>query len=370
MQEIIPIVVAFDNNYCIPAGVSLFSMLANAKRERERERENSFIKSIVWWRVPQRIPNKKRSLLLELFLASFWILPIKNNHATIIISLILRVKLKNCINSMLFRKNAFLKSCAVSFLPPFSPNTIRSCLMWTLCLMILARAFLSPLKRIILGLGKKISLIGIRLRIYTNCAKCMQNLSASPTLSLIKKLKSFLTTTLTPGFPINHGVKKILKTNLPFSFKMKNFYLTIKMLCVLCAVGGFNCLIHTMPTLVSLIRSHSLASKKRACCIFGAINPGNSASLARKNGMKRSKRLLKTPISTLLFITSLNPFKTRIMRSKEEMKGSLKHFKQGIKSCLFQTSDILLNLFCPSFLLNSLNFCFLKPNKKSDLKGF
>ncbi|GAA7186418.1 LPS 1,2-glycosyltransferase [Helicobacter pylori] len=35
MQEIIPIVVAFDNNYCIPAGVSLYSMLANAKRERE-----------------------------------------------------------------------------------------------------------------------------------------------------------------------------------------------------------------------------------------------------------------------------------------------------------------------------------------------
>ncbi|GAA6800711.1 glycosyltransferase family 8 protein [Helicobacter pylori] len=34
MQEIIPIVVAFDNNYCILAGVSLFSMLANAKRER------------------------------------------------------------------------------------------------------------------------------------------------------------------------------------------------------------------------------------------------------------------------------------------------------------------------------------------------
>ncbi|GHS25254.1 lipopolysaccharide biosynthesis protein [Helicobacter pylori] len=36
MQEIVPIVVAFDDNYCIPAGVSLFSMLANAKRERER----------------------------------------------------------------------------------------------------------------------------------------------------------------------------------------------------------------------------------------------------------------------------------------------------------------------------------------------
>ncbi len=35
MQEIVPIVVAFDNHYCIPAGVSLFSMLANAKRERE-----------------------------------------------------------------------------------------------------------------------------------------------------------------------------------------------------------------------------------------------------------------------------------------------------------------------------------------------
>ncbi len=37
MQEILPIFVAFVNNYCIPAGVSLLSMLANAKRERERE---------------------------------------------------------------------------------------------------------------------------------------------------------------------------------------------------------------------------------------------------------------------------------------------------------------------------------------------
>ncbi|WQV06266.1 glycosyltransferase family 8 protein [Helicobacter pylori] len=38
-SAIIPIVVAFDNNYCIPASVSLYSMLANARRERERERE-------------------------------------------------------------------------------------------------------------------------------------------------------------------------------------------------------------------------------------------------------------------------------------------------------------------------------------------
>ncbi len=35
MQEIVPIVVAFDNHYCIPAGVSLYSILINAKRERE-----------------------------------------------------------------------------------------------------------------------------------------------------------------------------------------------------------------------------------------------------------------------------------------------------------------------------------------------
>ncbi|WQT61065.1 glycosyltransferase family 8 protein [Helicobacter pylori] len=42
MQEIIPVVVTFDNHYCIPAGVSLFSMLANAKRERERERVKLF----------------------------------------------------------------------------------------------------------------------------------------------------------------------------------------------------------------------------------------------------------------------------------------------------------------------------------------
>ncbi|WP_080235995.1 glycosyltransferase family 8 protein [Helicobacter pylori] len=46
MQDsaIIPIVVAFDNNYCIPAGVSLYSMLANARRERERERVKLFYK--------------------------------------------------------------------------------------------------------------------------------------------------------------------------------------------------------------------------------------------------------------------------------------------------------------------------------------
>ncbi|GAA8738032.1 glycosyltransferase family 8 protein [Helicobacter pylori] len=42
MQEIIPIVVAFDNHYCIPAGVSLYSMLVHAKRERERERVKLF----------------------------------------------------------------------------------------------------------------------------------------------------------------------------------------------------------------------------------------------------------------------------------------------------------------------------------------
>ncbi len=45
MQEIIPIVVAFDNNYCIPAGVSLYSMLVHAKRERERERESKTLLS-------------------------------------------------------------------------------------------------------------------------------------------------------------------------------------------------------------------------------------------------------------------------------------------------------------------------------------
>ncbi|PUU84951.1 glycosyltransferase family 8 protein [Helicobacter pylori] len=44
MQEIIPIVVTFDNHYCIPAGVSLYSMLVHAKRERERERVKLFYK--------------------------------------------------------------------------------------------------------------------------------------------------------------------------------------------------------------------------------------------------------------------------------------------------------------------------------------
>ncbi|BAO97842.1 lipopolysaccharide biosynthesis protein [Helicobacter pylori NY40] len=44
MQEIIPVVVTFDNHYCIPAGVSLYSMLAHAN-ERERERESKTLLS-------------------------------------------------------------------------------------------------------------------------------------------------------------------------------------------------------------------------------------------------------------------------------------------------------------------------------------
>ncbi len=33
--QTIPIVVAFDNNYCIPAGVSLYSMLSSCAQERD-----------------------------------------------------------------------------------------------------------------------------------------------------------------------------------------------------------------------------------------------------------------------------------------------------------------------------------------------
>ncbi len=33
--QTIPIVVAFDNNYCIPAGVSLYSMLSSCVQERD-----------------------------------------------------------------------------------------------------------------------------------------------------------------------------------------------------------------------------------------------------------------------------------------------------------------------------------------------
>ncbi len=33
--QTIPIVVAFDNNYCIPAGVSLYSMLSSCTQERD-----------------------------------------------------------------------------------------------------------------------------------------------------------------------------------------------------------------------------------------------------------------------------------------------------------------------------------------------
>ncbi|AFI05641.1 glycosyltransferase family 8 protein [Helicobacter cetorum] len=38
MSVVIPIVVAFDDNYCIPAGVSLYSMLEHAKKERDNQK--------------------------------------------------------------------------------------------------------------------------------------------------------------------------------------------------------------------------------------------------------------------------------------------------------------------------------------------
>lgn len=41
MSIIIPIVIAFDNNYVIPVGVSLYSMLACAKTEHPQSQNDS-----------------------------------------------------------------------------------------------------------------------------------------------------------------------------------------------------------------------------------------------------------------------------------------------------------------------------------------
>lgn len=52
MSITIPIVIAFDNHYAIPAGVSLYSMLACAKTKilnRKMIVKNFFIKSTAWW---------------------------------------------------------------------------------------------------------------------------------------------------------------------------------------------------------------------------------------------------------------------------------------------------------------------------------
>ncbi|GAA8631472.1 glycosyltransferase family 8 protein [Helicobacter pylori] len=81
MQEIIPIVVAFDNNYCIPAGVSLFSMLANAKRERERVKLFYKIHCLVEGLSPENIAKLEETIAPFSAFSSIEFLDITNNNA-------------------------------------------------------------------------------------------------------------------------------------------------------------------------------------------------------------------------------------------------------------------------------------------------
>ncbi|MUU44380.1 glycosyltransferase family 8 protein [Helicobacter pylori] len=83
MQEIIPIVVAFDNNYCIPAGVSLFSMLTHAKRERERERVKLFyqIHCLVESLSAENIAKLEETIAPFSTFSSIEFLDISNNNA-------------------------------------------------------------------------------------------------------------------------------------------------------------------------------------------------------------------------------------------------------------------------------------------------
>ncbi|RVZ75918.1 glycosyltransferase family 8 protein [Helicobacter pylori] len=83
MQEIIPVVVAFDNNYCIPAGVSLFSMLAHAKRERERERVKLFyqIHCLVEGLSLENIAKLEETIAPFSAFSSIEFLDISNNNA-------------------------------------------------------------------------------------------------------------------------------------------------------------------------------------------------------------------------------------------------------------------------------------------------
>ncbi len=81
MQEIIPVVVAFDNNYCIPAGVSLYSMLANAKRERERVKLFYQIHCLVENLSAENIAKLEETIAPFSAFSSIEFLDISNNNA-------------------------------------------------------------------------------------------------------------------------------------------------------------------------------------------------------------------------------------------------------------------------------------------------
>ncbi|WQY65698.1 glycosyltransferase family 8 protein [Helicobacter pylori] len=81
MQEIIPIVVAFDNNYCIPAGVSLYSMLAHAKRERERVKLFYQIHCLVENLSAENIAKLEETIAPFSAFSSIEFLDISNNNA-------------------------------------------------------------------------------------------------------------------------------------------------------------------------------------------------------------------------------------------------------------------------------------------------
>lgn len=142
MSIIIPIVIAFDNHYAMPAGVSLYSMLACAKTEHPQSQNDS---EKLFYKIHCLVDNlslENQSKLKETLapfsaFSSLEFLDIStpNLHATPIEpSAIDKINEAFC-NSIFTLRLAFLKwSCAACFWLLYSHNTTKSsCLMQTLC---------------------------------------------------------------------------------------------------------------------------------------------------------------------------------------------------------------------------------------------
>lgn len=142
MSIIIPIVIAFDDNYAIPAGVSLYSMLACAKTEHPQSQNDS---EKLFYKIHCLVDNlslenqRKLKETLAPFnaFASVDFLDISTPNLytpSVEPSVIDKIHEAFC-NSIFTLRLAFLKwSCAACFWLLCSRNTTKlSCLMQTLC---------------------------------------------------------------------------------------------------------------------------------------------------------------------------------------------------------------------------------------------
>ncbi|GAA8352559.1 hypothetical protein KH0195_07460 [Helicobacter pylori] len=162
MQEIIPIVVAFDNNYCIPAGVSLFSMLANAKRERVKlfYKIHCLVEGLSTENIAKLeeiiAPFSAFSSIEFLDITDEELEPRHNYYKldALIADGIKKLYLKlNAFSQKRFSKMIMCRLLLASIFPQYDKMIMFD--VDTLFVGDISESFLSPLKRIILGLREK-----------------------------------------------------------------------------------------------------------------------------------------------------------------------------------------------------------------------